>query len=221
MRPTGVGSHGNVFIQDGEIIDGDTPLLPFRKDSGDFWTSNDCRDHTVLGYTYPELQWWLYESDEDFQSAVTSYISKTYYGTIRGLLFAHQQSAVEANLLTENRTFIDWTIEASAVTSLVPSTFVVQFFFISDGGSTQVGTWMQLMPSDHPKRVMNELRYKRVSSEGQKLEGTVTLTSQLIRRIGNDLVSLDPKDVVPFLKDRLTWSIHNVGDCMCLRWGQC
>ncbi|KAF2030837.1 Di-copper centre-containing protein [Setomelanomma holmii] len=36
--------------------DENTPLLPFRCDpSGGFWTSLTVRDHTVFGYTYPEL----------------------------------------------------------------------------------------------------------------------------------------------------------------------
>ncbi|KAF2134809.1 Di-copper centre-containing protein, partial [Dothidotthia symphoricarpi CBS 119687] len=36
--------------------DENTPLHPFRCNSaGDFWTSATVRDHTVFGYTYPEL----------------------------------------------------------------------------------------------------------------------------------------------------------------------
>ena len=38
------------------LVDGDTPLKPFYKDdTGNFWTSNSVRDHTIFGYTYPDL----------------------------------------------------------------------------------------------------------------------------------------------------------------------
>lgn len=40
----------------GAYADEDTPLHPFhRSKDGDFWTSASVRDHTVFGYTYPEL----------------------------------------------------------------------------------------------------------------------------------------------------------------------
>ncbi|OSS44275.1 hypothetical protein B5807_11081 [Epicoccum nigrum] len=40
----------------GAYADEDTPLHPFHSNkAGDFWTSASVRDHTVFGYTYPEL----------------------------------------------------------------------------------------------------------------------------------------------------------------------
>lgn len=40
----------------GAYADEHTPLHPFhRNKAGDFWTSASVRDHTVFGYTYPEL----------------------------------------------------------------------------------------------------------------------------------------------------------------------
>ncbi|KAF1916188.1 common central domain of tyrosinase-domain-containing protein [Ampelomyces quisqualis] len=36
--------------------DENTPLYPFhRNEAGDFWTSATAREHTIFGYTYPEL----------------------------------------------------------------------------------------------------------------------------------------------------------------------
>ncbi|KAF2996411.1 hypothetical protein E8E13_002136 [Curvularia kusanoi] len=41
----------------GAYADEDTPLHPFhRNEAGDFWTSANVRDHTIFGYTYPELE---------------------------------------------------------------------------------------------------------------------------------------------------------------------
>lgn len=40
----------------GAYADENTPLHPFhRNKAGDFWTSASVRDHTIFGYTYPEL----------------------------------------------------------------------------------------------------------------------------------------------------------------------
>ncbi|KAF9732976.1 hypothetical protein PMIN03_009918 [Paraphaeosphaeria minitans] len=37
-------------------VNGSTALKPFhRDDSGNFWTSDSIRDHTIFGYTYPDL----------------------------------------------------------------------------------------------------------------------------------------------------------------------
>lgn len=55
-----VTNHSNptaTFTSDaGAYADENTPLHPFRcNQAGDFWTSAGVRDHTVFGYTYPEL----------------------------------------------------------------------------------------------------------------------------------------------------------------------
>lgn len=55
-----VTNHSNptaTFTSDaGAYADENTPLHPFhRNKEGDFWTSASIRDHTIFGYTYPEL----------------------------------------------------------------------------------------------------------------------------------------------------------------------
>ncbi|KAJ8112746.1 hypothetical protein OPT61_g4959 [Boeremia exigua] len=55
-----VTKHSNptaTFTSDaGAYADENTPLHPFhRNKAGEFWTSASVRDHTVFGYTYPEL----------------------------------------------------------------------------------------------------------------------------------------------------------------------
>lgn len=44
-------------IAKGSVQDATSPLKPFHKDTaGTFFSSNDVSDHTIFGYTYPELQ---------------------------------------------------------------------------------------------------------------------------------------------------------------------
>ena len=55
-----VTNHSNptaTFTSDaGAYADENTPLHPFHRNlAGDFWTSASVRDHTIFGYTYPDL----------------------------------------------------------------------------------------------------------------------------------------------------------------------
>ncbi|KAG9237189.1 putative tyrosinase [Amylocarpus encephaloides] len=69
-------------------IDVNTQLAPFSKNAaGDKFTAADVRDHTKLGYTYPELQKWLPEhcvngrfNLEKYQSSIRTQI-ECYYST--------------------------------------------------------------------------------------------------------------------------------------------
>jgi len=46
---------GNAVLQPGQTVDQNTPLKPFRQDSGgNFWTSDSARYTATFGYNYPE-----------------------------------------------------------------------------------------------------------------------------------------------------------------------
>ncbi|CAO2656503.1 Nn.00g053060.m01.CDS01 [Neocucurbitaria sp. VM-36] len=217
MEPAKLRS-GNVFLEPGQEVDNKTALLPFRKATGEFWTTLDSWDHTVLGYTYPELQRWEYKSDEEYRAAINTTISNLYTGNSRQKLQAHHATADSRVLLAQNGTFTDWTIETQASALDLPSTFVVRFFLVGDFSSDtsiDAGTWMILMPSDHnsnPQITHQPTKQpsKRVSTlDDQTLHGTLSLTTHLIDQVAaRKLESLDPRDVVPYLKDKLTWKVY-------------
>lgn len=58
----------------------ETPLRPFHQDkNGTAWTSNAARQFMQLGYTYPELQRWLYKGDEEkYIKDIKSAINEKY-----------------------------------------------------------------------------------------------------------------------------------------------
>jgi tyrosinase len=78
--------------------------------------------------------------------------------------------------------------------------------------------WSTMLPAGHNqvKRLVREVELlsKRATVEDMTLHGTVSLTSSLLDQIeAGNLQSLDEKDVVPFLKDKLSWKIYGVSGC--------
>jgi tyrosinase len=210
MEPSTIGPHGNVYLENNQLVDASTKLLPFRKTPGEFWTFNDCRDTTVLGYTYPETQRWKFDSDEAYQDNVTSIISNLYGGRSRMQLMTHHTTAGSQMLLSHNNTFTDWTIESSVVAAKFPSTFVVSFSLVSlfqSDPSIDIGSWMVLMP-EHKNEVHTS---RRPVVKEKRLNGTTSITSHLIDRVNaGALASLDQADVVPYLRQYLTWNVYAV-----------
>ena len=208
FTPDNIGNSGNVFLEDEQMVDADTELLPFRKRDGGFWTTNDARNTTTLGYAYPETMRAGSVSDEEYQGSVTAAIAQLYGSSARGMLRASHATAGGPKLAGDG-TFTDWAIDAKASSHGLPPTFLVRFSLVGDFSSdsiVDVGSWVKLMPSSHGK-----WNSKRVSTVEKIYEGSVSLTSSLLDQVAaGKLESLEPKDVVPYLKDRLTWKVLTV-----------
>jgi tyrosinase len=216
MGTSNIGGNGNVFLTDYQDIDANTPLLPFRRTADAFWTMNDCRDTTVLGYAYPETQRWQYDSTEALASAAQGVISNLYGGRIKDLLAAQQAGLGDTTqpLLSRNNTFTDWTIETRAPASSLPSSFILRFSFIGSFMSdptVEVGSWMQLMPEQDDMSMIHPAAPRPADVQEKILQGTTSLTAHLIEQVyDGKLESLKAVDVVPFLRDYLTWHVFTV-----------
>ncbi|GAB1310590.1 tyrosinase [Madurella fahalii] len=64
----------------GEVVTSKTPFRPFHKDEkGTVWNADDARDWFSLGYTYPELQPWTSNEDQEARvAALLRGITDTY-----------------------------------------------------------------------------------------------------------------------------------------------
>lgn len=70
-------SMGNFVIPPGTVVDTNTPLAPFRVNTGGtYWTSATSRNIDTFSYTYPELAGNL--SGEQLRASVTTAINKLY-----------------------------------------------------------------------------------------------------------------------------------------------
>jgi tyrosinase len=210
FAPTNIGSNGNVWLEEGTTVDEKTLLLPFRKSSGSFWTTSDARNTTTLGYAYPETMKISGQSEEDYQDEVSKAIATLYGSSTRAMLTTNIATAGGAPLLTKDGAFTDWAIDTTALTSGLPPTFVVRFSLVGDFSSddpVDVGTWTKLMPSSHGHGSNN----KRASTSERPYQGRISLTANLIDCIAaGKLASLNSGDVVPYLKDKLTWKVFSV-----------
>lgn len=192
-------------------MDGDTPLLPFRRSPGSFWTTNEIMDWKIFGYNYPETQ---SANSASAQAAV----ARLYSGSTRNRLAAGQIGSAIRFALGTDGTYTDWTINTAAAPLDLPATFVVQFSLggesLSDP-STNVGMWSVLMPMEHrkAKRSLREVEKGtiRATAADMTMRGTVSLTSGLLDQVNaGKLESLDEQSVVPFLREKLTWKVYSV-----------
>lgn len=211
MVPESIGLTGNFVLADEQIVDGNTPLSPFWKTSDSFWTTNDARDTTVFGYAYPETQSWIYASNTIYQQAVSATISQFYSTSARAMLTT-DGSGISGDLqhLNIDNSFTDWTINLEAMANILPSSFLVQFSFVSDFSSDpvkDVGMWTVLM-ADMTGNQAQAQKVKRASTLEKKLKGSVSLTANLLDCVAAGMLeSLEARDVVPFLKGKLTWMV--------------
>lgn len=209
MDPANVGDAGNVYLENYQMVDANTELLPFRKSSGEFWTTNEIRSTEIFGYAYPETQKSGQPSIADLSSSVRATIARLYSSSARSMLTASPATADGRMLLSNNRTFTDWAITMQAASSALPSTFIIRFLFTGDFSSdpvVDVGRWMKLMPSDHSAASHDSTQMASASADDLTIKGTVSLTTLLLEQVGGGkLASLDAMDVVPFLKQSLTW----------------
>jgi tyrosinase len=231
MESENIGNNGNVFLADGTTVDLDTPLMPFRKPGGGgaFWTTNEVGKTETFGYAYPETLKNATKSeteregeassdddeDEDendwFSRSVATSIAQLYSSSARDMLTNNQATAsTSSNLVAADGTFTDWSISTSALAHALPSTFVVRFSLVGDFSSDKpvdVGSWVNMMPSSH------EENRKRAAIAEEMYNSSVSITSSLLDQVNaGKLGSLESRDVVPFLKDRLSWKVVGVSD---------
>ncbi|PGH00824.1 hypothetical protein GX51_05601 [Blastomyces parvus] len=107
---------GNMLNAQGEVVTEEkdavritvgptTPLAPFRSSQGNFYTSNDVRNHTVFNYTYPELQGWNYGSKNEHINAIRALLDQKYAGHKTDTLRRRGGGDVEALEVVVNVSF--------------------------------------------------------------------------------------------------------------------
>lgn len=175
---------------DQEETGANTPLYPFHKNAqGGFWTSNDIRDISKLGYTYPELL------NNPTAESLIAKITELYYDKPNSLLLRRQNgnstatsreykaviylpSGLKAHLALGETTakVIDWPSQPNFVGSF--STLIA-----AEAGKDEQGNdFVWSGPVELSQGV------EKAHQEGK-------------------LKSLDEKEVAEFLKKELKWKV--------------
>ncbi|CBX95782.1 similar to tyrosinase [Plenodomus lingam JN3] len=197
MGTSNIGPNGNVFLENHQLVNDTTSLLPFRRANGAFWQTRDTYDTRVLGYAYPETQAWDFASTAAYRAHVTSAVATLYGSKTRALLLQSKNQVTGGLLgasLHDDDTFTDWTIEFAVA-------------------PVDVGAWTRLTPATHERATTSVGRgQKGVLAEratGQDVvRGTTGLTTHLLDQIqAGQLESLGADHVVPFLRERLVWKV--------------
>ncbi|KAF2423095.1 Di-copper centre-containing protein [Tothia fuscella] len=195
-------------------VDGKTPLTPFHADtSGKFWTSDDIRDHTKLGYTYPEF-FDKKPSQSEIKAIINNLYSTgstkdsksftppkraTHPPPLRSLL--HLSSQIPS-LTTEQGHLREYTAKIRASPHNLTGSFTVKLY---DGPTSDVST---LLGSHffmaHPKREGGRGRVVRK----RDVVGGVTLTTALIERVGRGVLKgMGNEDIRAYLRGRMIWKV--------------
>jgi tyrosinase len=148
-------------------------------------------------------------SEYDVQLRVQAEIAKLYGSSARKML-TNSNTQMHAMAGPEMPTsFTDWSLDAKALASALPPSFVVRFSLTRDFSSddaADVGSWVKLMPASHHVDIE-----KRTSTIDTTYQGSVSLTASLLDEVtAGRLRSLEPEDVVPYLKEKLSWTVISV-----------
>lgn len=198
-----IGGTSTVFLADNSQVDSDTNLVPFKRSSGGFWTPNSVRNTTTFGYAYPETIKSNSNSEDEHVAAVKANITTLYGSNARGLMRLQQTTSGGYAVFAEENKFTDWTIATKALPRS-PSSFVARFSLSSGKSSsdptTDVGSWVKLTHAGHGSDTIDKV-----------YEGSISLTVALLDQEANGkLASLNAEDVVPFLKQNLSWKVLTV-----------
>lgn len=218
----------------GQIQNASTPLTPFfASGDGTFWTSDGVRDHTILGYTYPELVQGPASGDR-MGVRVRRAINRLYGTNSLATLFISElqsqgfegsrkmtTTSLEPDKLFRSSLggkifdgdhYREWMANIRVGKQALDGPFSIHFFLGQPPDDTDswtsspnhVGT-MGVFAADrlHSHRARGTQETRR-DSAGVPVSGTVPLTAALARKVGEgELGSLEPVDVERFLRDKL------------------
>ncbi|KAI1490662.1 hypothetical protein F5X96DRAFT_522342 [Biscogniauxia mediterranea] len=223
--------YGTHTTSQGQIEDSRTPLTPFFANGTSFWTSNTVRDHEVFGYTYPEVaNKSRAEVIDSINSLYTRYSPATMLTERKMKLLkggrdhadekmdqtssqsrSHKSNALAWNHLTSahlpmnavfrGNSYREWIANIRVNRQALNTSFSIYLF---------IGT----VPSDPTSwpfsdNLVGSLGVlanngPQVNMQHGKITGTIPLTSALMSLISaRNVPSLDPDDIVPFLKSQL------------------
>lgn len=214
-------AYGTYMVSSGEVLDEDSELYPFHSSTnGDFWTASQVRDVEAFSYTYPELV----NAD---QAAMRTTINRLYgqstvshrtkrtdvggvvdgvTGIINKLI---QPGQIDAGAAEKDEHRFEYTANIKLSKCALGGPGVI-YLFLGDH-SDDAADWMtdDHLAGSSPLFVMDDSAMG--SGESHDIYAAVSLTREIEQRVASeDLGCMDPSEVVPYLKENLSWTIVKV-----------
>ncbi|KAA8895432.1 common central domain of tyrosinase-domain-containing protein [Sphaerosporella brunnea] len=194
-----------------------TPLAPFRHPNGQYYTSQDVSTADSIwnfGYQYTEVPVSFRGNPSGLAAFTTSQINALYRDS--------SSSNKKRDVAYKRR---EWVCHMTYDNNELPSTSSIEIYFDKPNGSAPSGTGYLPKPTDAPKyhngttipksSVSDDAFYcgsaSTLRDPGAKhmmsmnVTGAVYMSDALLEA---GCPSLEPADVVPFLKERLQWVIR-------------
>lgn len=216
-----VAPHSTWTIGQGTNQSPSSGLRPFRKPSGDsFWTTNQVKDWTEFGYTYPE-----FSSSDGSARAITGYVNRLYGPNPSAVAGSSKREAaaepqvlaalgdiLQSNpLAASNGSLYQYVANVKTPRYALGGSYTV-FLFNGNPASEDPTTW----PADDNLYGPLGILAQDMSDSGMNMSlitsGSIPLTSKLTKSFGSGLLgSLAELIVAPYLKQNLQWRIAKDG----------
>ncbi|KAK5105825.1 hypothetical protein LTR62_002105 [Meristemomyces frigidus] len=214
--------HDTWTIAQGTTQDANSPLTPFLKDgNGNFWTTNEVKDWTTFGYTYPEF------SDSDgSQGAIASFINKLYGPSATATAGSSKRTAAPepANNYRAETTAAPESYNLARQSDPLVAANGSLFQYVANikspryalNGSYQIYLFNGAPSTEDPASWIHDPKLigpMGVLSQPNKLShdliaaGSIPLTRALTASLGSALETLAEAQVIPYLKSFLQWRV--------------
>lgn len=202
-----------------------TPLTPFRNAAGAFHTSNSARSTASFGYSYPEIPDWNYQNNP---AGLTQYVAgkvQSLYGSTTTQV--QQSGTAKRDTSSDNSTataidnsvndgkYYDWRVDVHANKMVLGGSYFVHVFLGQPAADP--ASW-----SSQPELVGDYVVFTNKSpskpdagnvckKKDNLVSGSVFLTQALLNQIAA-VGSLNPDDVVKYVKKNIQWRISDMND---------
>ncbi|KAK6337080.1 hypothetical protein TWF718_009866 [Orbilia javanica] len=225
---------GNWSTKPGSVVTSQTPLAPFRFGSGDndYYTSDDVKDWSKLGYTYSGLPRPWHPEGVDAPAVHEGLASKSFLQFRRDVVQAINQSrgiarnefldwAKEHNGLKDDepsRTFNDYVANVTYNKYALDGKSYIIHFILGDASKSESGKILIGERAEIVDTVYNFAGFdpaacdncRKQREQGALSASQVSLNRALLKLLKDesvDLNTLDEEAVTKFLNDELKWFV--------------
>ncbi|KAH6908113.1 tyrosinase [Coprinopsis sp. MPI-PUGE-AT-0042] len=171
-------------------------LKPFRRDESSFYTSNTSRNFFELGYTYPELKPWKFESKE------------AYITSIRDSIHDKYSSPAETQLLLSNYDVIVIVSFKRYALDGVPFTVRVFLDHVAIGEVYNFSAFSKAR--NGTSHCPNCQAQEDVDAT---VYGQVFMSEELVEAVKNDaksLKTLTKDEIIAYVKSHLSYKVYGI-----------